>query len=108
LFLTAGVARRSPNGDVRASELELEIGRDASGRDVGADEDHDRSAVRDALERSTDSRGYPSTTGRVRTTARRSAIASPLIVDDLVCGAIYLDRPLERGVFSDADGELLG
>jgi signal transduction histidine kinase len=108
LFLSAGVARRSAPADARPSELELEVGRDAAGRDIGPDEDYDQTAVRDALERSTDHRGQPSTTGRARTTARRSAIASALIVDDLVCGAIYLDRPLERGVFSDADGDLLG
>jgi signal transduction histidine kinase/serine/threonine protein kinase/CheY-like chemotaxis protein len=108
LFLSAGVARRSSTVDVRPAELELEVGRDAAGRDIGPGDDYDGGAVHDALELSADGRGQPSSTGRVRTTSRRSTIASPLIVDDLVCGAIYLDRPLERGVFSEADGELLG
>jgi signal transduction histidine kinase len=108
LFLTAGVARRGSMGDAQRSDLELEAGRDAMGHDVGPEEDYDRDVVREALAGSTDDRGQPSTTGRVRTTARRSSIASPLVVDDMPCGVIYLERPLARGVFSDADGELLG
>jgi two-component system cell cycle sensor histidine kinase/response regulator CckA len=70
------------------------------------DADYDRAVVREALELGRDERAEP-TSGRVRIGARRSAIASPLIVDDLTMGVIYIDRPLTEGVFTDADAELL-
>jgi len=107
LFLTAGVARSRAPHDAETFGLEIEAGRDAAGRNVAADADYDRAAVRSALERSRDDRGEPSAIGRVRIGARRSAIASPLVVDDLTVGVIYVDRPLTEGVFTDADVELL-
>ncbi len=88
--------------------LRLVAGRDSAGRNLDGPEDYDRNAVRGALFASVaDSEDPASLRFRVATSARLTAIAAPLIVDDLTAGVICLDRPLTEGVFSEADGALL-
>jgi signal transduction histidine kinase/CheY-like chemotaxis protein/tetratricopeptide (TPR) repeat protein len=100
LFLTPEVARSSLEL-FPGSDLDLVAGRDASGRDLGEDQDLDRLLIRRVAAGTTEVRS------QIATSARRSTIAAPLVVDDVTAGVVYLDRPLADGVFTEADGEVL-
>jgi signal transduction histidine kinase len=109
LFLTSAVAVVAvvpKQGQSYVAGLELVAGRDALRRDLAQTEDFDRATVRAALELGADT-GEVAASFCVGTTPRRSVLAAPLIVDDLVVGIVYVDRALGDGVFTEGDGEVL-
>lgn len=110
LFLTPEMARptaETPH-DAEPSALELVGGRDAAGRDLGADEEYECTQVRAALLFGAPQDGeVPPLAFRTATTARLAVMTAPIVVGDVVAGVVYLDRPLADGVFTEADGEVL-
>lgn len=112
LFLTREMARPPSEGPPSESDdvrgIQFIAGRDAAGRDIGDAGDQAYAAVREAMLAGA-ARGSEGLASRAytATTARHSAIAVPLVVDDVTGGVVYLDRALGEGIFTDADADVL-
>ncbi len=112
LFLTREMARPPTDGAPSESEdlrgIQFIAGRDAAGRDIGDAGDQALDVVREAMlaGAALGSEGLASR-AHTATTARHSAIAVPLVVDDVTGGIVYLDRALGEGIFTDADADVL-
>lgn len=110
LYLVPALARPAVEhepADSSVPDLELVAGRDVAGQDIRDAEDLDRATIRGAFEMAADSGGEATASFCVGTTARRSSIAAPLVVDDVTAGVVYVDRSLADGAFTETDGEVL-
>lgn len=110
LLLNRALARPSTDTNEssgRQKDLELVAARDSSGRDVVNTDDLDRATVDAAIEMTAEAGVEPAASFCMGTTARRSALAALLLVDDVTAGVVYVDRRLADGAFTDADGEVL-
>ncbi|HVU03470.1 MAG TPA: ATP-binding protein [Polyangiaceae bacterium] len=109
LFLAVDVSRVALEFPAsRGTELELVAARDSAGRELGETASYHRPVVADALVAASEpDSDRPAARTRIGTTSRLSAMAAPLLVDDVTVGVVYLDRPLAEGAFVDADAEVL-